>query len=96
MPDKSDRMDECAEAVGKARDFRQEIVAAAGLLPQTYISGTEKTDGNKAVPHSIASCGCIYPHCEGSSQLEEATTVKEALYLPSLRGEFTAYTCVYL
>ena len=68
MPDKSDRMDECAEAVGKARDFRQEIVAAAGLLPQTYISGTEKTDGNKAVPHSIASCGCIYPHCEGSSQ----------------------------
>lgn len=80
MPDKSDRMDECAEAVGKARDFRQEIVAAAGLLPQTYISGTEKTDGNKAVPHSIASCGCIYPHCEGSSQPNMRNLLEIALF----------------
>ena len=37
------------------------------------------------------SC-CIYPHCEGSSQRKPIIPKQLKLYLPSLRGEFTAET----
>ena len=45
-----------------------------------------------AVPRCKGNAlGCIYPHCEGSSQLPLGEEWQEELYLPSLRGEFTAY-----